>query len=90
MAEAFSAGLGMAMGLIMGQNIVKAVTPRDVVVKQFVVCLNCVVKNPVENKFCSNCGQSLYPPPQITCQKCKAKMPTTMNFCGNCGSALQK
>ena len=88
MSETFSAGLGMAMGLIMGHNMVKAVMPRQAVVKKFVVCQNCSVKNPVENKFCVNCGQRFYPI-KIKCQKCGIKVPA-MKFCGNCGSHLKR
>jgi len=88
MSEAFSAGLGMALGLVMGQYMLQVARPEKVVVKRVLVCQKCAAQNPVENKFCGNCGQSLYPPPQITCQKCSSKMPATMKFCGNCGSAL--
>jgi len=89
MSEAFSVGLGMALGLVMGQYMLQVTGPLEkVVVKQVLVCQKCAAQNPVENKFCGNCGQSLYPPPQITCQKCGSKMPATMKFCGNCGSAL--
>ena len=90
MAAAFSAGIGMAMGLLMGRNMVQAMRPREVVVRQVVICQNCAALNPVENKFCSSCGRSLIPPPQISCQKCEARNPATFNFCGNCGSTLEK
>ena len=91
MGEAFSAGLGIALGLVMGQYMHQAMRlPGKVVVKRVLICQKCAAHNPIENKFCGNCGQSLYPPPQITCQKCNSKMPATMKFCGNCGSALPK
>ena len=91
MGEAFSAGLGMALGLVMGQYMLQVTRPPEkVAVRRVLICLKCGAQNPVENKFCGNCGQSLYPPPQVTCQKCGSKMPFTMKFCGNCGSALLK
>lgn len=91
MGEAFSAGLGIALGLVMGQYMLQAMRPPEkVVVERVLICQNCAAQNPIENKFCGNCGQSLYPPPRITCRKCDAKMSATMKFCGNCGSALPK
>ena len=86
--NAFLAGLGMAMGLIMGQYMLQAIKPERA--KQVIICQRCSVMNPVENKFCRNCGQSLCPPPQTMCPKCKAKIPSSMEFCGNCGSPLKK
>ncbi|MFB0514710.1 MAG: zinc-ribbon domain-containing protein [Candidatus Bathyarchaeia archaeon] len=91
MGEAFSAGLGIALGLVMGQYMLQTMRPPEkVVVERILICQKCAAQNPIENKFCGNCGQSLYPPPQITCKKCDSKMPATMKFCGNCGSALPK
>jgi len=91
MGEAFSAGLGLAFGLVMGQYMLQATRPPEkVAVEKVLICQKCGAQNPVENKFCCNCGQGLYPPPQITCKKCDSKMSATMKFCGNCGSALPK
>ncbi len=87
--DAFSAGLGMAMGLVMGQYMLQAIRPEKAKAKRVIVCQRCSAWNPVGNKFCGNCGQSLYPPPRVTCKKCCSTMPATMKFCGNCGSALQ-
>jgi ribosomal protein L40E len=89
MGETFSAGFGLAMGLIMGQCMLQTTSSRKVMVNQVIICQNCAGRNPIEHKFCSSCGQSLYPPPQIECQKCKADNPATMNFCGYCGSLLK-
>jgi rRNA maturation endonuclease Nob1 len=86
MGEAFSAGLGMALGLVMSQHVLQAMRPLEKLVKRVLVCHKCAVQNPIDYNFCGNCGQSLYPPPQIACQKCGSKMPVTMRFCGNCGS----
>jgi len=91
MSEAFSAGLGMALGLVMSQHMLQAMRPPERVgVERILICQKCAAQNPIENKFCGKCGQSLYPPTQITCQKCGSKMPITMKFCGNCGSETNK
>jgi len=88
--EAFSAGIGLAMGLTMAQYMFQVMKPPDRIIKQVVVCLRCSSKNPVENKFCGQCGQAFYPSPPVQCKKCGATMPSNMNFCGRCGSALRK
>ena len=89
--EAFSAGIGVALGLVMGQYMLQTIgPPRRAEVKQVILCRKCLAENPVENKFCNNCGQPLYPPPKITCAKCGSEMPATIKFCGNCGSILEK
>jgi len=91
MGEAFSAGIGIALGLAMGQYMLQVTRPPEkITVKRVLICQKCAAQNLIENKFCGNCGQSLYPPPQITCQKCNSKMPATMKFCGNCGLSLFK
>ncbi|UCH02114.1 MAG: zinc ribbon domain-containing protein [Candidatus Bathyarchaeota archaeon] len=87
MSDAFSAGLGMAMGLLMRQHLVQAM---EAITKQDIICQNCTIRNPIENKFCSHCGQSLLPLLQITCQKCKEKVSRTIKFCGYCGSLMKK
>ena len=86
---AFSAGLGMAMGLIMGQYFLQTMRPlRKVEVKPVIICQACAAQNPLQNKFCGNCGKSLYPSPKVTCQNCGSIMLSTLNFCGNCGKSL--
>jgi rRNA maturation endonuclease Nob1 len=88
--EAFSAGIGLALGLTMTQYMFQAMRPPEKRIKQVIVCLRCGSKNPVENKFCGQCGQSLYPPPPVKCPKCGATMPPNLNFCGRCGSPLKE
>ena len=89
--EAFTAGFGLAIGLLMGQQLLRTVAlPAKVVAKGVILCQRCAAKNPVDNKFCNNCGESLYPPPKIKCQNCLSEMPVIMKFCGNCGSVLGK
>ncbi|MEM2104493.1 MAG: zinc ribbon domain-containing protein [Candidatus Bathyarchaeia archaeon] len=89
-AEAFSAGLGLALGLTMAQYLFQALRPLGKPVKQVVICLKCGGKNLVENKFCGQCGCSLYPQPLTRCLKCGFHMPSNLNFCWICGSPLTK
>jgi rRNA maturation endonuclease Nob1 len=89
-SNAFSAGIGLAMGLTMTQYMFQTMKPPEKMIKQVIICLRCGSKNPNENKFCGQCGQALYPPPPIKCQKCSAVMPSNMKFCGRCGSPLRK
>jgi rRNA maturation endonuclease Nob1 len=89
-SEAFSAGLGLAMGVTMAQYLSQTMKPSDKMVKQVIICLKCGGKNPVENKFCGQCGQALYPPPSVQCPRCTAIMPSNIKFCGKCGFPLRK
>jgi len=89
--DAVSTGIGLALGLTMAQFMFQAMrSPETVVKKQVIVCLKCGSKNPVENKFCGQCGQAFYMGPPAKCPKCGSFMPGNMNFCGNCGSPLRK
>ncbi len=91
MSEAFSAGVGVALGLVMGQYMLQITRPPEkVAVERVLICQKCAAQNPIENKFCGNCGQSLYPPPQIPCEECSSKMSAAMKYCGNCGSILKR
>jgi len=89
-SNAFSAGIGLAMGLGMAQYMFQIMKPREKTIRQVIICLRCGNKNPDENKFCGQCGQALYPPPPIQCPRCLAIMPSNMKFCGKCGSRLRK
>jgi len=51
-SDAFSAGIGLAMGLTMAQYMFQAIKPPEKIIKQVIICLKCGSKNPVENKFC--------------------------------------
>jgi len=88
--EAFSAGIGLALGLTMAQYMFQVMRPSERIIKQVIVCLKCGSKNPIENKFCGQCGQAFYMGPPIKCPKCSAIIPSNMNFCGNCGQPLRK
>jgi len=87
--EAFSAGIGLAFGLAMAQYTFSLMKPSERI-RQVVVCLKCGSTNPIENKFCCQCGQPIYPPPSIKCAKCGTQMPSNWNFCGMCGASLRK
>ncbi|MBX5329093.1 MAG: zinc-ribbon domain-containing protein [Candidatus Bathyarchaeota archaeon] len=89
-SEAFSAGIGLALGLTMTQYISQAMKPPEKIIRQVIICLRCGSKNPVENKFCGQCGKSLYPPPPTQCLKCGATVPSNIKFCIKCGSPLKE
>jgi len=88
--DAFSTGMGLGLGLMMTQYMFQVMKPPERIIKQVIVCLRCGTKNPIENKFCGQCGQAFYVGPPIKCPKCSATMPSKMNFCGNCGLSLRK
>jgi ribosomal protein L40E len=88
--NAFSAGIGLAMGLTMAQYLSQLMKPSEKPVRQVIVCLKCGNKNPDINKFCGQCGQALYPPPAVQCPRCLVMMPSNMSFCGRCGFSLKK
>ncbi|MEM2147535.1 MAG: zinc ribbon domain-containing protein [Candidatus Bathyarchaeia archaeon] len=93
-SEAFSTGLGLALGLTMpfliAKHMFQVFKLPEKAVKHVVVCSRCGCRNPVENRFCGHCGQALYPPPPINCPKCGVPMPSTLNYCWRCGSTLKK
>ena len=47
-------------------------------------CFKCNHKNPIESKFCSNCGSELLN--KMFCKKCGSKIKEGSNFCKICGS----
>ena len=48
-------------------------------------CSNCSHENPVEAKFCENCGQKLF----RTCPNCGSTNKAEAKFCLNCGEPLE-
>jgi len=88
--DAVSTGIGLGLGLMMTQYMFQVMRPSERIVKQVIVCLKCGSKNPVENKFCGQCGQAFYVGPSVKCSKCGATMTSNMNYCGNCGLSLRK
>jgi rRNA maturation endonuclease Nob1 len=88
-SDAFSVGIGLAFGLAISQSIFYTMKPSESI-KQVIVCIKCGGRNSVKNKFCWQCGRSLYPPQPIECAKCGAQMSSNWNFCGICGASLKK
>ncbi|HVF99718.1 MAG TPA: adenylate/guanylate cyclase domain-containing protein [Chloroflexia bacterium] len=48
-------------------------------------CSNCAYQNPVEAKFCQNCGNRLL----LNCPDCSTTNDRDARFCKNCGTKLQ-
>jgi class 3 adenylate cyclase len=48
-------------------------------------CSKCGAENPVDKKFCGDCGSLL----ATFCSKCGADNPSGKRFCGECGAALR-
>ncbi|MEM3579107.1 MAG: zinc ribbon domain-containing protein [Candidatus Bathyarchaeia archaeon] len=87
-SEAFSAGLGFALGLAMAQCIIQAFRLPEKPARQVIICLKCGGENSLENRFCWHCGEALYPPSPINCPRCSLPMPLGIKFCRRCGSPL--
>lgn len=51
------------------------------------ICSSCKAENPIDAKFCNNCGE---PTSNLKmCPKCNAEMSKTAKFCNNCGAAFE-
>jgi ribosomal protein L40E len=87
--DAVSTGVGLGLGLAMSSYMFQALKPQEALAKEVIVCLNCRNRNSMENEYCWQCGQPLYPFPVTQCTKCKANVPG-MAYCGNCGTKLGK
>src|SRR6266446_3494448 len=48
-------------------------------------CPSCQFDNPVENKFCEQCGARM----ELRCSSCDAPIRAGAKFCGTCGQALE-
>lgn len=89
-SDTFVAGLGLAIGLSMGQYMTQLMKPSEQPVKQVIICLKCDNPNPNGNKFCGICGKALYPPSPVQCPRCGTAMPSDIKFCRRCGFPLKK
>ncbi|MFO0816510.1 MAG: pilus assembly protein PilM [Pirellulales bacterium] len=49
-------------------------------------CVECGAANPVDRRFCGNCGKSLWD----QCPKCSTPHPRSERFCGQCGVNLRQ
>ncbi|MEO4055158.1 zinc ribbon domain-containing protein [Solibacillus sp. CAU 1738] len=47
-------------------------------------CLNCHQQNPINAKFCNQCGEHLI----LICQSCKQENIVNASFCNHCGTEL--
>jgi membrane protease subunit (stomatin/prohibitin family) len=81
---AAGAGLGAGIGLSIGQQMAQTQQKTE---RPTVRCPNCSSFNPVENRFCGNCGKPLHEV-SISCPNCGSNVPKGNNFCGNCGRSL--
>jgi len=50
-----------------------------------VYCGKCGMGNPAANRFCYDCGSSLF---SIACPFCSQENPHYAKFCGSCGRKL--
>ncbi|MDI9609452.1 MAG: zinc ribbon domain-containing protein [Candidatus Verstraetearchaeota archaeon] len=86
-AAGLGAGVGLGMPFILAQQMGQAGAQMP---QQVVICPSCGAKNPVNTKFCGNCGSSLMPPSKQACPSCKAEVPENFKFCPNCGTPIKK
>jgi class 3 adenylate cyclase/tetratricopeptide (TPR) repeat protein len=47
-------------------------------------CPNCHIENPVDNKFCRECGEALL----LVCSQCGNELQAGDKFCGKCGQKI--
>ncbi len=52
------------------------------------VCPKCSTPNPVDGKFCRNCGNKMQNN-TVKCSKCSAEVPSDSKFCPECGQQLK-
>jgi predicted ATPase/class 3 adenylate cyclase len=50
-----------------------------------ILCSNCGAENPVDKKFCGDCGSALV----TVCSSCGGSNAPGKRFCGDCGAALE-
>jgi membrane protease subunit (stomatin/prohibitin family) len=53
-----------------------------------VACPKCSTPNPVDGKFCRNCGNKMQNN-TVKCSKCSAEVPSDSKFCPECGQQLK-
>ncbi len=100
MADTMQAGMGMAMGVAMmnqmGQsqtNTSTPVAPTAPIGGQ--ACTSCGQQIGADMKFCSHCGNKVVTPQpsstgaKLFCHQCGAKLEPGMKFCSGCGSKVE-
>lgn len=91
------AGVGLGAGVGIGAAMAGAITEAMKSGKEeaaqpaaeaaTVACPNCGTANPVEAKFCNNCGTKLTPD-AVKCSNCGHENPAGSKFCSECGTKL--
>ena len=76
-------GAGVGFGKIMGDAMSNASNANTT--QKLIICPNCHQENPVNAKFCGNCGQ-LLKPRKKECVKCHHEIPEGTKFCPECGA----
>ena len=51
-----------------------------------VICSNCATENPIEARFCLECGQGLVQ----SCANCGTALPPAARFCFSCGQSVEQ
>ncbi|MDO4902610.1 MAG: SPFH domain-containing protein [bacterium] len=84
------AGLGMAMGVGLGgnmvnhfENLTQTLTPQGEN-QATKYCIKCHTHLSAGAKFCQDCGQKQ----ELSCPNCQQKVEFNMKFCSNCGQKL--
>ncbi|QNO16554.1 SPFH domain-containing protein [Alkalicella caledoniensis] len=87
------AGIGMGMGLGIGGGMGNAMgqVTQNLKPEGNQTCVKCNAANPLNVKFCNNCGNNLTEskkenPAQNTCASCSEPMSSKGVFCPHCGS----
>lgn len=88
-----NAGMGFGMGLGVApsmsnlfSNIGENMNVKSVSASSDHTCLHCGAKNPLDRKFCGECGKAM----GIICPNCGKINMHTQKFCGECGFQFSK
>jgi membrane protease subunit (stomatin/prohibitin family) len=84
---AAGAGIGAGLGFSLGQGMMN--TRSQSTPQKVKMCPSCGAENPVENRFCGNCGADVSPKKMVTCSNCGSQVPEDNKFCGNCGKPMK-
>jgi membrane protease subunit (stomatin/prohibitin family) len=86
---AAGAGIGAGLGLSLGQQMMQGQQRSQESPKELLVCPHCRARNPVNNKFCGDCGKNMEVTTTVKCPNCGADVPEENKFCGSCGTKMQ-
>jgi len=100
MSDLLGATVGVGMGAAIGSNvatqfggIAKELNTQPQMNNtplQTIKCQKCQSTVDAGKRFCSDCGEEVLLPGEVTCENCNAKNEKGKNFCGDCGSSLIK